>query len=159
MPSINFSQFTIKDGKVHKGFVEGGNFYDMPAKVESGEKYQTIRMGRRIKTRDKLYFFTGLRTPKCERLQTPFTWNNYVDEKEGVVLCTEIIPIEMRWNEKYNELDIRNIRLELTYLEEAMKKLAVKDGFKTLGDMEVFFRETYLQLRKGWHEGQIIRWR
>jgi len=55
MPSVNYKKRFVPD-------------------VESGIKKQTIRKKRKnpIKPGDKLYFFTGLRTKHCRRLETKY---------------------------------------------------------------------------------------
>lgn len=102
--------------------------------IESGTKCQTIRAQRKrpIKKGDKLYLFTGMRTPQCKRI------------KETVCSSVRYVHIE---------------RDRVVYADGgevlALDCFAQRDGFKD-------FKEMVAWLEKVHHlpfYGQIIRWR
>jgi hypothetical protein len=120
------------------------------AKIESGEKRQTIRTVRKypIKTGDKLYLYTGARTKNCRRLTTPRQFSI------PFVFCKSVERIEI-WNAG---LSVRIDGMELTNME--VLRLAEADGFKTKSISKTvlnffeFFRQSYGEYFKG----VLIKW-
>lgn len=101
--------------------------------IEVGTKCQTIRAQRKrpIRVGDKLFLFTGMRTPQCKRI------------KETVCVSADYVHIE---------------RNRVIYADGgevlAVDLFAQRDGFKDFDDMIAWFEKNH-QLP---FYGQVIRW-
>lgn len=101
--------------------------------IISCAKTQTIRAQRKrpIKVGDKLYLFTGMRTPQCKKIkETVCIFSRYVNiDRDGIVWAD---------GERVNAVDV----------------FAMRDGFDTFEDMVKWFDKVH-QLP---FYGQVIRW-
>lgn len=104
-------------------------------KVQSGKKRQTIRKRRKhpIKEGDRLYLYTGLRTKRARKLREE--------------ICIDVSALRI---ESEKEIFLNGKRLD----QEAVKDLAVKDGFLNAAGFVKWFEYRYgLPF-----EGDVIRW-
>lgn len=121
------------------------NFRDQfAAKVEAGEKLQTMRLERRDKKRpkkgDRVQLFCGLRTKHCRKLAV------------GTVTACFSVVLELG-EASAHALIVDDLRLSAT----ASEHFAKQDGFDSAKDMREFFRKQY----RGEPEfrGYCVRWR
>lgn len=111
--------------------------------VESGKKVQTIRSPRKhpIRRGDRVYLWTGLRTPKARKLG------------EGIVELVE--PIALSECRDTLTLEIGRGARALFHGRRWDHALAIADGFESFEALVAWFRDAHgLPFR-----GDLIRWR
>mgnify|MGYP000654548188 CR=1 FL=1 len=109
------------------------------AKVESGEKDQTIRAlrkdGRDPKLGDRLQLYTGMRTKACRKLVDPDP------------ICGEVLLLTITSNAVCSERGVIQTQENLNYF-------AIADGFKDWQALQKWFQKTHgLPFT-----GQLTRW-
>lgn len=142
--------------------------------IESGEKRQTIRIERKypIRSSDKLYLYSGLRTKNCVKLKTPF--DQIGNDGRTFVKCkkTDVIWITSeyryrnihsylrKWDIFGGDIYINGIPLE----NEKYKDFVIAEGFHPPNDAQSIIKSIsdffeYFWKRFGTNfRGQLITW-
>ena len=117
------------------------------ARVQSGEKLQTIRAQRKvtIKPGDTLYHFTGMRTKACRRL--------------GVSICKDALNIDIIRTEQVKAvfLQMCNGGSQRRIGNAEILAIATADGFADVDSFWTWFTGDATTKPRHFH-GQLIKW-